>query len=58
MESSNAGIPFSDEMKRDYTSIGGAPHLDGKYTVFGEVVTNIEVLKILLKWTQIPMTGH
>ena len=27
-----------------YTTIGGTPHLDGGYTVFGEVVEGIEVL--------------
>lgn len=27
-----------------YTSVGGTPHLDGSYTVFGEVVEGLEVL--------------
>lgn len=27
-----------------YTEVGGAPHLDGSYTVFGEVVEGIEVV--------------
>ena len=27
-----------------YSSMGGAPHLDGDYTVFGEVVEGIEVI--------------
>ena len=28
----------------DYLSHGGAPHLDGSYTVFGEVITGFEVI--------------
>ena len=27
-----------------YTTIGGAPHLDGEYTVFGQVVEGLEVV--------------
>jgi peptidylprolyl isomerase len=27
-----------------YTSIGGTPHLDGTYTVFGEVIDGLEVI--------------
>jgi len=38
--------PFkiTNEQRRVYTSIGGTPHLDGAYTVFGEVVTGMEVV--------------
>lgn len=35
---------YSDEAVLDYTTIGGAPHLDGEYTVFGEVLYGIEVI--------------
>jgi len=27
-----------------YKTLGGAPHLDGNYTVFGEVVKGLEVV--------------
>jgi peptidyl-prolyl cis-trans isomerase B (cyclophilin B) len=38
------GVKFSEEQKQAYTTIGGAPHLDGAYTVFGEVITGYEVI--------------
>ena len=38
------GIKYTDEQKKTYTTIGGAPHLDGQYTVFGEVVTGLDVV--------------
>lgn len=38
------GKVFSQEQINAYTSIGGAPHLDGDYTVFGEVVSGMEIV--------------
>jgi peptidylprolyl isomerase len=35
---------FSEEQKVAYKSIGGTPHLDGSYTVFGEVILGFEVI--------------
>ncbi len=35
---------YSDQARADYTTIGGTPHLDGNYTVFGEVLTGMEVV--------------
>lgn len=35
---------FTPEQVRAYTTIGGTPHLDNDYTVFGEVVEGIEVV--------------
>lgn len=37
-------IIYSEQAKSDYANIGGAPHLDGGYTVFGEVVSGLEVI--------------
>lgn len=34
----------SPAMIKAYTSIGGAPHLDGEYTVFGKVISGLEVI--------------
>lgn len=35
---------FSEEQKADYAETGGAPHLDGEYTVFGRVVEGLNVI--------------
>lgn len=35
---------FTPEVREVYQTVGGTPQLDGKYTVFGEVVDGFEVL--------------
>ncbi len=35
---------FSEQARTDYTTIGGTPHLDGNYTVFGEILTGMDVV--------------
>lgn len=37
-------IKYSQEQRSYYKTFGGTPHLDGTYTVFGEVVEGFEVL--------------
>lgn len=32
-----------------YTTVGGAPHLDGEYTVFGKIIQGIEVIDWIAK---------
>ena len=39
----NPPRPFTEAQKQTYTRIGGAPHLDGEYTVFGEVVEGMPI---------------
>jgi peptidyl-prolyl cis-trans isomerase B (cyclophilin B) len=34
----------SPEKIKAYTSVGGAPHLDGGYTVFGKVIKGLEII--------------
>lgn len=45
-EAQIAANPFTltPEMKKAYAEVGGAPHLDGQYTVFGEVIEGMEVI--------------
>lgn len=40
----NRHAPFTDEQRRVYKTLGGAPHLDGAYTVFGEVFEGLEII--------------
>jgi peptidyl-prolyl cis-trans isomerase B (cyclophilin B) len=40
----NPDFKFSEEAVKNYTTIGGTPHLDGEYTVFGEVIEGLDVL--------------
>lgn len=35
---------LTQEQRDAYTTVGGTPHLDGEYTVFGEVISGIEVV--------------
>jgi peptidyl-prolyl cis-trans isomerase B (cyclophilin B) len=37
------GRTYTAEQKDIYKNIGGTPHLDGNYTVFGEVIEGIEI---------------
>lgn len=35
---------ISDEILKAYTTVGGVPHLDGAYTVFGRIVEGLDVI--------------
>ena len=38
---------FTTQQVEAYTSIGGAPHLDGEYSVFGRVVEGLDVIDMI-----------
>ncbi|MCC7050215.1 MAG: peptidylprolyl isomerase [Bacteroidia bacterium] len=40
----NQEFKFSSEARKAYTTVGGTPHLDGGYTVYGEVIEGLEVV--------------
>lgn len=42
-------VKLTPEMREVYKKVGGSPHLDGQYTVFGEVVSGMEVLEAIQK---------
>lgn len=43
-EAKNAGT-LSDAQREAYTTVGGVPHLDGQYTVFGEVIEGLDIVE-------------
>jgi len=40
---------FTEQQRSDYKAIGGTPHLDSEYTVFGEVVEGLDVVDKISK---------
>ncbi|MBQ9587377.1 MAG: peptidylprolyl isomerase [Bacteroidales bacterium] len=44
MMSAQMGKTLSKEQIEVYTTVGGTPHLDGDYTVFGQVVDGLDVI--------------
>ena len=52
-EAEAAQNPFAltDEQINAYTTVGGTPHLDGQYTVFGEVVEGMDVVDAIQNTT-------
>ena len=38
------GLTITEEARQIYTTEGGTPHLDGTYTIFGQVVEGLDVI--------------
>jgi cyclophilin family peptidyl-prolyl cis-trans isomerase len=46
---SSSGIAYTPEQREIYKTVGGTPHLDGGYTVFGEVISGLDVIDNIAK---------
>lgn len=40
---------YNAQQREDYKNIGGTPHLDGEYTVFGEVIEGVDMVSNISK---------
>ena len=38
---------LTEDQMKVYSTIGGTPHLDGQYTVFGEVEEDLDVVEMI-----------
>lgn len=48
-------LVITPKQEEVYTTVGGTPHLDGEYTVFGEVIGGLEVVE---KIQSVPCDGN
>lgn len=48
-EANVKATPLPENIKADYVEKGGTPHLDGAYTVFGEVIKGMDVVEKIQK---------
>jgi hypothetical protein len=37
-------VQMTPEVRKMYKEVGGSPHLDGQYTVFGQVLDGLDVV--------------
>lgn len=45
----NPSFKFNEQQRNDYKTVGGTPHLDGEYTVFGEVTEGLDIVEQISK---------
>jgi len=45
----NPSYKLTEKQRKDYKTIGGTPHLDGEYTVFGEVTKGLDIVTKISK---------
>ncbi len=52
----DTGYPLMPEQEQAYTTIGGVPHLDYRYTVFGEVIEGMNIVDSIARAYLAPNT--
>jgi len=45
----DSSCKFTVQQRNDYKTLGGTPHLDGEYTVFGEVIEGLDIVEKISK---------
>lgn len=48
------GRVYTDAQRQTYKTLGGSPHLDGNYTVFGEVIDGLSIVDSIAKQPRDP----
>lgn len=48
-EAAKSPAKLTEEQRKAYTTEGGTPHLDNQYTVFGEVISGMDVIDAIQK---------
>lgn len=50
-ENTQDAVKLTPEVREAYKTVGGVPHLDGSYTVFGEVLSGMDVVEAI-QWVE------
>lgn len=45
----NNRVTFNEQIRQTYKTLGGTPHLDGAYTVFGHITKGLDVVEAIQK---------